>query len=442
MRPFGLVFAAMLAAGCSRGESLGEKHEAIKPATTAAERGIGDFAALSAERDWPWWRGPSRNGVAHTGARPPVKFGENENVLWKAEIPGRGHAAPTVVGERIYLATADEGAQVQSVLAIDRRTGKQLWKTDVSSGGFAPTIHPHNTHATPTVACDGERLLAVFIHNASVHATALDLDGKQLWQVVVGPFDPQQYKFGYGPSPLVYKNAFIIASEFDGESFLAALDRTTGSQLWKTPRPRTITFSSPVVAHLAGRDQLLISGANSVASYDPNNGEALWSTTATTAATCGTMVWDGDLVFASGGYPDNVTCAVRADGLGKVVWSNKEKHYEQSLLAYDGHVYGLTDSGVAHCWRAADGKEMWKARLKGQVSVSPVLAGGNIYQGCEAGTIYVYKATPDGFEQVAQNQLGDEAYASPAVAGNQMFWRVAKNDGGRRQEILYCIGTP
>jgi outer membrane protein assembly factor BamB len=442
MRRFGWIIVVVLSAGCSRGESLGEKHEALQPATTAAERGIGDFPRLSAEGDWPWWRGPSRNGVAHASARPPVKFGENENVVWKAEIPGRGHASPTVVGERIFLSTADEAQQIQSVVAFDRATGKQIWQTEVGRGGFPGSIHPHNTHATPTIACDGERLLAVFVRDATIHATALSLEGKQLWQVVVGPFDPQQYKFGYGPSPLVFKNSFIVAAEFDGESYLAALDRETGVRLWKTARPKTISFSSPVVTHIAGRDQLLISGANSVASYDPNNGDPLWSTTASTAATCGTMVWDGDLVFASGGFPDSVTCAVRADGLGKVVWKNGQKLYEQSLLAHDGHVYGLTDGGAAYCWRATDGKEMWRARQKGQVSVSPVLAGGHIYQGCEVGKIFVYKANPQDYELVAENQLGDEAYASPAVCGDRMFWRVAKTTDGRRQEFLYCIGTP
>jgi outer membrane protein assembly factor BamB len=428
MRRLGWMLLVVLSAGCSRGESLGEKHEALKPATTAAERGIGDFPKLSAERDWPWWRGPSRNGIAHASARPPVKFGENENVHWKVEVPGRGHACPTVVGDRIYLSTADEGAQVQSVVAFDKATGKQLWKTDVNRGEFARQIHHHNTHATPTVACDGERLIATFVHHESIHATALDLDGKQLWQTTVGPFNPKTYQYGYGASPVLYKNLVIVVGEYDGDSFLAALDRAGGSHVWKVSRPNNISFSSPVVAHVNGRDQLLISGANSVASYDPNNG--------------GTMVWDGDLVFASGGYPHAQTCAVRADGLGKVVWKNKEKCYEQSLLAFDGHVYGLTDNGGLYCWQAADGAEKWRARLKQHVSVSPVLAGGHIYQGCEAGTIFVFKVNPQEFQLVAENQLGDESYASPAVSGNQMFWRVAKTTDGRRQEYLYCIGTP
>lgn len=123
----------------------------------------------------------------------------------------------------------------------------------------------------------------------------------------------------------------IIASEFDGTSAITALDRETGKQLWKTPRRDNITFSTPVVAHVAGKDQLLISGAEKVASYDPANGKLLWDIAGTTHATCGTMVWDGDIVFASGGYPKAETIAVKADGSGKVLWKNNQKCYEESM---------------------------------------------------------------------------------------------------------------
>lgn len=406
----------------------------------AQDRGIEDFPKLSAERDWPWWRGPSRNGIAVTSTDVPTKWSNTENVVWKSPVPGRGHSSPIVVGDKVFLETADEAKKVQSVVAFDRNTGKQLWKTDVSTGGFARKNHHKNTEASPTLACDGERLFASFFHHETIQATALDLNGKKLWQETVGSFNPKTFEYGYAPSPTLYRETVIFSTEYDGDSALTALDRQTGKQVWRTKRQSMITFSTPVVAHVAGKDQLLISGAMQVASYDPANGKPLWTTPGTTAATCGTMVWDGDIVFASGGYPKPETLAVKADGSGTVLWTNNQKCYEESMLAHDGYVYALTGAGILFCWRGSDGKEMWKERLKGPVSSSPVLAGGNIYQANEHGTCYVFKPNPEKFDPVAENQLGNEAFPSPAIVGNQIFIRTATGSGGGRKEFLYCLG--
>lgn len=403
-----------------------------------SERGLSDFPELS-ENDWPWWRGPTRNGIA-PAAETPVRWSESENIAWQSPVPGRGHSSPIVVGDRVFLATADEAQQVQAVLAYDRRTGKPLWKTDVARGGFLSAIHAKNTHASPTLACDGQRLFAVFAHHDSVQATALDLTGKRIWQQTVGPFRPRRYEYGYAPSPVLYRGTVIVTAEADSGSYIAALDRKTGRQVWRTPRPDNISFSSPSVGNIAGRDQLVISGFDQVASYDPATGKGLWSAPGTTAATCGTAVWDGDLVFASGGYPKSETLAVHASGSGEVVWRNPQKCYEQSLLAFNGFVYGLTDGGILFCWRGGDGTEMWKQRLQGPVSASPVLAGGHIYWANERGTMYVFKTNPEQLELVAENKLGDDSFASPAVSRGQIFLRVASSGSGTRQETLYCIG--
>lgn len=412
----------------------------LSRAADVMERGVAEYPKLSIERDWPWWRGPSRNGIAEKSQTIPTRWSDSENVVWKTPVPGRGHSSPTVVGDRVFLASADTNEKTQSVLAFDRRTGKQLWKIDVSRGGFPQSIHSKNTHATSTLACDGERLFITFFHHETVQATALDLNGKQLWQKTVQPFNPRRYEYGYAPSPLLYRGTVIIAAEYDGDSFITALERATGKQVWQTSRPANITFSSPVVGNVAGRDQLLLSGTDQVASYDPNNGKKLWSTPGTTAATCGTAVWDGDIVVASGGYPKAETLAIRADGSGKVLWRNQQKCYEQSLLTYAGYVYGLTDNGVMYCWKITDGKEVWKQRLRGPVSSSPVLAGGHIYWANEHGTTYVFKPNPDRFESVSENQLGEESFASPSVCGGQLFIRTATGNGAKRQEYLYCIG--
>ena len=165
-----LVFLVALE-GCSRaGDSLPEKVGPLPAANAAAEQGMLDFAALDPARDWPWWRGPTRNGVARPDAKPPVRFGDAENVVWRTPVPGRGHSSPIVVGERVYLTTADEAAQVQSVLTFDRATGRQLWQTEVNRGGFPASIHHNNTHATPTLASDGRQLIAAFFNNESVQA--------------------------------------------------------------------------------------------------------------------------------------------------------------------------------------------------------------------------------------------------------------------------------
>ena len=403
------------------------------------ERGIGDFPKLSADRDWPWWRGPSRNGIAAEQSIP-TKFGDSENVVWKTPVPGRGHSSPIVVGDRIFLATSESSPQVQSVVAFDRKTGQQLWKTDVSKGGFPAKNHQKNTEATPTVACDGEKIFATFFHHQTVQCTALDLNGKRVWEKTVGPFNPTRFEYGYAPSPTIYRGSVIVSAEYDGESAITALDRQSGKQLWRTKRQSMITFSTPVIAHVAGKDQLLISGNEQVASYDPSDGKPLWTTPGTTFATCGTMVWDGDIVIASGGFPKAETIAIKADGSGKVLWKNGKKCYEQSMLTHNGYVYAFTGVGVLHCWRISDGNQMWEQRLSGPVSSSPVLVGGNIYWANEAGTWFVFKPNPDKFELVAENQLGDEAFPSPAVAGNQLFIRSATRSNGKRQEWLYCFG--
>ena len=406
----------------------------------AADQGIVDFPKLSAKNDWPWWRGPSRNGYAAEGASPPTRLSEGDET-WKSKIPGRGHSSPIVVGERIFLTSAHESEQTQHALALDRKTGRQLWMVQLNQGGFPENNHPNNTEATPTIACDGEKLFVTFFHHKSIEATALDLQGKPLWKRKVGDFNPRKYEYGYAPSPLLYREYVIVSGEYDGESYIAALRRTDGTPSWRIRRPDNVSFSSPVVAHVAGKDQLLISGNDRITSYDPVNGKSLWQAPGTTAATCGTMVWEGDIVFASGGYPKSETVAVRADGSGEVLWKNAQKCYEQSMLAVDGHVYALTDNGVLFCWRGRDGREMWKRRLAGPVSASPVLAGGNIYWANERGALYVFKPNPEKFELVAENRIGESSFPSPAVSGGQIFLRVA-HDAGGRQEFLYCFGTP
>lgn len=390
--------------------------------------------------DWSQWRGPNRNNVAAPGQNVPTDWSQPDSLIWRTEVPGRGHSSPTIVGNLIVLTSADEQQQIQGVVAFDRSSGQQLWLTPVSRGGFPPT-HAKNTHASATVASDGERFFAVFNHHEKLEAVALDREGNIVWQQDVGRFVPQLYKYGYAASPTVVGDTLVISGESDTGSWLKALSTRDGSVAWQQQRPNGLNWSSPIVADVAGRRQLLLSGSNMLAAYDPETGQELWTTRCLTAATCGTAVWEGDVAFASGGYPKAETVAVLADGSGKILWTNNVKCYEQSMLVHQGSLYAFSDNGIAYCWNAATGREMWKQRLRGPVSVSPVLVDDVIIAANESGTFYLFKATPDGYQQVAVNQLGTESFATPAVVDNQIFVRVGDSSGGRRQEYLCCFGN-
>lgn len=396
-----------------------------------------EWEGLSAD-DWPWWRGPARNGWAFSQSAP-VHFGVEDRVRWRAQVPGRGHSSPIVVGSRVFLTTADEARQTQHVLAYNRDTGQLLWQREVNRGAFPERNHSKNTEATPTIACDGRRLFATFYNHDRVQLVCLDLLGNILWNQSAGGFRPRRYEYGYAPSPLLYKHTVIVSAEWDGPSFLVAFRRDTGDVVWRTPRPDNTSYSSPVVGLTAGKDQLLISGANKVSSYDPLTGRLMWSVTGTTAATCGTMVWDHHRVYASGGFPDSQTIAVQADGSGQVAWSNNQKCYERSMLIHHGYLYAINDGGILFCWEAATGKERWRQRLSGPFSASPILVGEHIYWANEHGKIYVFKANPLRFDLVAENQLGDDIFASPAISRGDLFWRVGVKHPNERQEVLYCL---
>ncbi|NNE90893.1 MAG: PQQ-binding-like beta-propeller repeat protein [Verrucomicrobiales bacterium] len=397
------------------------------------------LAATATAGDWPVWRGPNGNGHAAEGEKPPTVWAQKKNVLWMVEIPGRGHSSPILIGDKILLTTADESSQSQSVLCLSRADGSEIWTKEINRGGFEKKIHQKNTHASPTLGSNGESVFGVFNNNGSVQVFALDLDGNKLWSKNVGAFRGR-YPFGYAPSPLLHDGKVIVASEFEKDGYIVALDQKSGDEIWRISRPGSTSYSSPIVANVSGKEQLLISGQEKVSSFDPETGKNLWSVAGTTHATCGTLVWNDDTVFASGGYPDKETIAVKADGSGKVLWRNKDKSYEQSLLVVGGHVYTLNDGGIAICWDAKTGEEKWKERLGGPVSSSPIYAGGHIYATNERGITFVFKPNPERYEEVAKNQLGDEGFPTPVFVDDKIYIRTATHSGGGRQEWLVCIG--
>jgi len=394
-----------------------------------------DPPEFDAENDWPWWRGPNRDGKSGGDHEYPLRWDSEENVVWKVDIPGRGLGSPIVVGDRVFLPTAEKSNELQTVLCFDRNDGSQRWRKDVHQGGLGSKGHSHSTYASSTLACDGERVFAAFRNDGNIVVTALDLEGKQLWQTTAGPHKSQH---GFSVSPVVYKQLVIISADSNGKGFIAALHRKTGEIWWRKKRNVGDSYATPVVAHVAGKDQLLLSGGRKVHSYDPMTGNENWSVEGTADSTCSTMVWNDETVFASGGHPQSQTIAVNADGSTEVRWSSKKSFYVASMLLVDSRLFGFDyKNSTALMFDADTGNVAKQIRLARGFYGSPVLAGGHIYVPARNGRVFVLD--PKTGRKVADNQLGDEMDTTVTPAGGQLFLRVASNENGR-QETLYCIG--
>jgi outer membrane protein assembly factor BamB len=387
--------------------------------------------------DWPAWRGPTRDGIASPSQNPPLHWSESENVLWKTPIPGRGHSSPTVVSERIYLATSDPDKKSQSIFCLDRNTGKLLWQSEAHATGADSGHQANSSAASSSVSCDGERLYISFLNNGAVYTTAFDLNGKKLWQQKICDYVTHQ---GFASSPVLHENLVLVSADHRGGGTLAGLDRKTGNIVWTVARPKIANYTTPAILQAAGKAQMVIAGCNLVTSLDPITGKKLWEIEGSTEECVTTAVTDGRRVFISGGYPKNHTAAIEADGSGKIAWQNTARVYVPSMIVKEGHLYAILDAGMAVCWKSDTGEELWKERLGGDFFASPVMVGDRIYASNLRATTFVFEAKPSGFKLLAQNQLADEQYASPTICGSRVYIRSAKR-ADQRQEFLYCVAN-
>jgi len=411
----------------------------ISVLTAADDETTSAVSAMTvAADDWPWWRGPTRDGVAAADQEPPTEWSATQNVLWKTPVPGRGHASPIVVGDRIFLPTAEEEQQTQSVLCFDRNTGEKLWATDVHQGGLNKKGNKRTSQAASTIACDGERVFVNFLNKGAVSTTALSLEGEQLWQQKITDYIVHQ---GFGSSPLLYGSLVIVTADNKSGGAIAAFDRATGEIAWRHDRPKKPNYPSPILLSINGRDRIILTGCELVTCLAPVTGEKLWEFDGATTECVTSTVTDGTHVFTTGGYPKNHVAAVRVDGSGKVAWENSVRVYVPSMLIKDGYLYAVTDAGVAMCWKSDTGDEQWKARLGGTFNASPVLIGDTIYATNEVGTTFLFQASPDKFNLIVENSIPGEVFATPAICGGRIYMRIAEDQEGKRQEMLYCLGS-
>jgi outer membrane protein assembly factor BamB len=404
---------------------------------TAEDVSLGPMTA----RDWPWWRGPSGNGV-RAEALPFLRWSGTAGVLWKVAIPGEGHASPVIVGEQVFVSTADEKAGTRLVYCYHRDTGAPRWQTMIHSGSFMPK-HAKNTHASATPLCDGHRVFTPFVADDALWLSALDVaTGAPAWKQRLGPFVSQ---WGYASAAALYKNLVIVVGDNNGapiddatkaSSYLAAVNRRTGAIVWRVRRPVAWSYGTPVVARLAERDQLLLAGADRITAYDPATGNELWFCRWSAARTANAVVCGGDCVYATTTWTKPEIVCVRADGSGDVtdshlVWRKAKGAFDvPSPLYHNGRLYVVNDQGMALCLDGGNGQVVWQQRLGGAFSASPILAGDRIYATDEDGTTYIFKAEPQ-FNLLAANALNDRVLASAALSGDRLYLR------GRK--FLWCL---
>lgn len=404
---------------------------------TGSYIGIGLLALANPIRgeEWPGWRGPGRDGLS-AGTPPLREWSEQLNVRWRAPVPGRGHSSPVIAAGKVFLTTAYDDDPRQGVLAFDAESGRLLWEKILHRGGLEPSLSRQASHASASVAWDDGRIFAAFLNQRAIHVSALDAEGRVLWQKKVSDYVTVR---AYGGSPLIHGDLVIINADHKEGGRIVALEKTSGRERWVLERGKFQNYPSPVIFNLNGVLQLITAGGNKLTSVDPESGRILWEVDGPTETTVTTPVTDGRAVFVTGGFPRSHVSAIAADGKGGLLWQSGSGIYVPSMLVVGGALVGLQDTGRVVVWRADDGEELWREKLDREFFSSPVLAGGFVYATALSGVTYVLKGSGTQWSVVARNQLGDEAFASPAVAGGRMYLRHARQ-GERREEFLWCVG--
>jgi outer membrane protein assembly factor BamB len=403
--------------------------------------------------NWPAWRGPRGDGTStETGVPTKWDVPAGENLLWKTPLPA-GHSSPIVQGDRVFVTGCLLDAQERVLLCLDRETGKVLWQQTVLKS-LLETKHALNSFASSTPATDGQTVFVSFLEvdghtidapnvgtnhrqitPGTIVVAAYDYAGRQQWLVRPGDFISAH---GFCASPVLFENLVIVNGDHDGESYMVALQKATGREVWRVPRANKIrSYVTPLIREVAGRTQMVLSGSLHIASLDPRTGQTYWTVDGPAEQFVASPVFDGEKFYLAGGYPTHHVLGIRPDGKGNVTdthvaWhATNAKCYVPSPVLAGGYLIVADDRGTANCFVAATGERLWQERLGSHFSGSLVTAGGLVYLTADDGTTKVIRPGPE-LEVVAENQLGEFTYSSPAIANGRFYLRGEKH--------LYCLG--
>ena len=429
-------------------------------------------ALHAADDDWPRWRGPNENGMARGDA--PVEWGEGKNIAWRVPIPGRGQSSPVIWGDKIFITTAvptkaatapaapapteppqapgpggpprqdarciDCGAGAGRehkfiVLCLNRRTGKVIWERVAKVATPQEGYHVrYGSFASNSPVTDGKRVYAFF---GSRGLYAYDLDGKLIWEK---QFPPMRIdlQFGEGAAPGLGPNALYLKFDHEEGSYLVAIDKNTGKELWRVNRDEKSSWSQPLVVTNDGRTEVVVSATTKVRSYDAASGKVIWEAAGLGGGVIPNPVTAGGIVYVMSG-PNLLAIKLGRDGdltgADAILWTNNRGNpLTPSPVLHDNKLYFVNDSGMLSCLDARTGAAYYKQQRLPKpynFKASPVGANGKLYLATEDGDVVVVKMG-DKYEALATNSLPDQMFiASPAIAGGSLYLRS--------QNSLYCI---
>lgn len=387
-------------------------------------------SAVSAE-NWPGWRGPNRDG--HSDEQNLPTQWSDADIAWKTPLPGWGQSSPVVWDGRIFLTTALDGGRQRVVICLDRADGSILWEQTAWTGQPEPT-HKMNGWSSATCATDGERVYVFF--GAGGGLFCYTVDGELVWKHDLGKLESP---WGTAACPVLVGDLVIQNCDADVNAYLIAFNKRTGDEVWRTPREDYRGWSTPVLIHAAGRDELVLNGHTGVRAYDPVSGEEYWFCAGFNGRGTPTVTPAGDLLHVVNGLSGD-TYAIRPGGHGDVTATDRVWHTPRSGRDLPSPIVvdrvllisGLR-SAVLTAYEAATGRELWKERVGDQVSASPVAWGDHAFFLTESGETLVVDPHQ---KIVARNRISgapDEIFRASLTPNNGQV--LIRSD-----RMLYCVG--
>ena len=417
------------------------------------------------EKNWHQWRGPYMTGLSPNG-NPPLEWSETNNVKWKIQIPGKGHATPIIWGDQIFIQTAvplekeapppqkKEGEQGGRrgmpsrkttvkhgyvILSINKDDGKILWQKTLKEEIPKEATHDLGSWASNSPITDGEFVYAYF---GSRGLFCLDMQGNLKWERDFGQME-KHMEFGEGSSPTMYGDNVIVLWDHNGDSFLYILDKKTGKDVHKIPRDEKTSWSTPHVVEVDGKPQVITLATSRMRSYDLGTGELIWECSGMTSNVIPVPLVQDGILYAASGFRGNALMAIKLagakgdiTGTDAVLWKydGKETPYTPSGLLYEDKLYLMrANSGILGCFDIKTGEPIYSGQRfegMGNIFTSPVGAKDRVYILGQKGITFVVQHGPE-FKILAKNTLEDSFHSSPVILGNRIYLRGFEN--------LYCI---